>query len=264
MINKNIKWKIILFYILFLLKIYMKNISKLSNIPVFTKADTVLNTPGQFFFQITEDNEIKYGKNNTLNKKKVDEIKTNIQLIFKKIADNLKLDIEKDYSYYKVIINKLEKFSNAPFRFPGLQVINLTKDHIEVFSNISERILICEKSDGVRYLLIHFVNDITLFLGRNLEFYFVELNFKFPKNKHETLGRSEWEIENFLDGELILDRADEEKYVTNENYNLPKNLVYINDKLHASKFVVFDGVIVNGQNIGNLKFRNRIKRINEF
>ena len=250
--------------------------NSIPNIPLFTKADSVLNTPGQFFFQATEENEIKYGKNNTLNKKKVEEIKTNIQLIFKKIGENLKSELEKDHSYYNPIIHKLERFSNSNLKFPGLQVINLTKDHIEIFSKICDRVLMCEKSDGVRYLLIHFVNDIILFLGRNMEFYFVELNFKLPRSKYDNSqtsaqnrNRSEWDIENFLDGELVLDRVDREQEENllrqDSNSNLvPKNLVYINDKLHEIKFLVFDGVVICGANIGHLKFRQRLRKVNEF
>ena len=174
-----------------------------ANIPFFTKAQTVLNTPGQFCFQL-EDDEIKYGKNNVISKKRIDEILDSIKIIFKTISKNLEAFEKYDFTYYSNIQKKLKNFVNSKtLRFPGLQVINLNKNHIEIFTKIPERILICEKSDGVRYLLIHFSNNKFLFLNRNLEFFIADLIGGLPSAGNK--NKQDWEIENLLDGELIVD-----------------------------------------------------------
>ena len=107
----------------------------LLNFPTYTKADTILTNPGQFIFQLLEDDEIKIGKNHQISKKRIEEIIDAIRLIFKTISDNLtKYSAGGDRSYYDTIIKKLKYFvNNKTLKFPGLQVINLTKDHIEIF-----------------------------------------------------------------------------------------------------------------------------------
>jgi hypothetical protein len=232
------------------------------NITSISKPDTILNNPGKFFFQIGEDNEIKTSNLIQINKKSVDAIKTNILLIFKKISENLKLIANVDKDYYGTIISKLERFSNInnfTFRFPGLQVNSLNSQHVEVFSKYPDRLLICEKSDGVRFLLIQFENGKTIFLGRNLEFFIVDLTVTLPKSQGPK--RSDWEIEHFIDGELIIDKSNKDK--TNE-MNIQKNHVLIGDQLHEVNFIVFDAVVLNGQNIGHLKFKRRLYELSLF
>lgn len=51
----------------------MKNIN--INIPTFSKTENVLLTPGQFCFQLNQEDDIKMGKTNIISKKKVEEIK---------------------------------------------------------------------------------------------------------------------------------------------------------------------------------------------
>lgn len=103
----------------------------------FSKLDYVLNNPGQFYFQITEDDGIKYSNNIAIQKKFVDLIKNNIQEVFKHISENLKTCLNINYEYYTSIISKLDRYcsSNNSFKFPGLQVINLNNQHIEFFKN---------------------------------------------------------------------------------------------------------------------------------
>jgi hypothetical protein len=227
----------------------------LHNVSTFTKAETILNNPGKFFFQITEDNEIKMS-NIPIHKKNVELIKTNIQLIFKKISENLRQISFIDPEYYNDVISKLEKYSNTSFsfRFPGLQVKSLGNTQLETVSKFPDRLLICEKSDGVRFLLIQFANDKTLFLGRNMEFFIVDLTVNLPKNTN--YKKNEWDIEHFLDGELIIDKS-------NKN-NIIKNHVLINNILHEVNFIVFDAVVLSGVNIGHLKFKHRLQELSNF
>jgi ATP-dependent DNA ligase len=246
--------------------------NNLPEIPQFIKSETVLHTPGQFIFQLLEDDEIKIGKNHQIGRKRIEEIVDAIRLIFKTISENIqKYSLNIDKPYYESIIRKLRNFVNSKtLRFPGLQVINMSKDHIEVFSKICERILICEKSDGVRYLLIHFSNGNILFVGRNLEFYLIQTVTPLPTSgKHK-----DWEIENFLDGELIVDRvkkSNEEikKLIAQKNESKTTshsllNLIQVGENYFEVKFLIFDAIVVNAENIGHLKFRDRLKRLSEF
>jgi hypothetical protein len=233
----------------------------MNNITSFSKPDTILNCPGKFFFQITEDNEIKFS-NIPMNKKAVDLIKTNIQLIFKQISDKLKEIRHMDPDYYNSVISKLERFSNINFSFgfPGLQVKSLNTKHADLFSKYPDRLLICEKSDGVRFLLIQFENGKTVFLGRNLEFFIVDLTVNLPKS-HSSGKHNEWDIEHFIDGELIIDKLSSEKVPVSGMF---KNVVLINNELHEVNFIAFDAVVLSGQNIGHFKFKRRLAELAQF
>jgi len=207
-------------------------------INIYNKKDSILNTPGQFFFQIKEDGE--YKTNNVhISRKIFDEIKIKIISTFKTISQNLKLMVNRfsagsendKIRYYTDIFNKLDKFVdlsyNRGFNFPGLQVISLTSKQTDIFAQLKKRVLICEKSDGVRYLLIHFANGKSVMLGRSLEFFLVEFTSKLPVNIKNAGPHSanvshinnEWEIVSILDGELILDEVE---YVKNLKQDIRK------------------------------------------
>ncbi len=352
---------------------------KKNGIHVYNKKDSVLNTPGQFFFQIRDDAEYK-SNNVHISRKIFDEIKNKLISVFKTISQNLKLTLNKfsagsendKIKYYTEITNKLDKFvdisNHRGFGFPGLQVISLTSKQTDIFAQMKERVLICEKSDGVRYLLIHFVNGKCVMLGRSLEFFLVDFTTKLPLVKghaNATLPNmnvfpgftgntsSDWEIISILDGELILDEVEysrkvKEEFCTkaeennkgrrvasqpqkqennsdlifgksneenlnsininidsNDNYdnNLNGNckldsnnnsegnncfdqehqkkylekrendylrsltvqqkstMVYINEELFQVKFVVFDAIILEKENIGTLPFHKRLESL---
>lgn len=226
-------------------------------IPNYSKADTILNTPGHFYFQFYEDtNDHKVGNSVNITKKEIEQIKNNIHLTFSEISDNLKKYNKSEYwDYYKNIVNKLERFSHSSqLRFPGLQVISLSQENVELFSKVPEKLLICEKSDGVRYLLIHFKNGKVLFLGRRLEFFIVDLVTNLPKIP---TNKFDWEIINLIDGELILDKS-------TSTPNGKMNFVKINEVLYEVKFIVFDAIMLNQRNIGHLPFVERLRELSEF
>lgn len=186
-------------------------------------------------------------------------------MVFKKIAENLRQFINLDSEYYGTIIDKLINFSQkTPIRFPGLQVINLSKEHIDIFSRFPEKLLICEKSDGVRFILIHFANGNILLVGRDLSFYLIELNIDLPKGVSK---KKEWEIENMLDGELIVDKSDiiiNPDDINFKESNLPRNAVLVNGEVYEVKYLAFDAIVLCEENVGHLKFRKRLQKLTEF
>lgn len=227
----------------------------MSSPPVMRNIDFVLNNPGIFAFQIQEDRTTKMGKNKyRYNNGAINTIQQNIAFTFNSIVEQLEHFRHQSPNYLSQIITKLQRFvHNRRFLFPGLQVINITRSLLDFFSHFPNRFLICEKSDGVRYLMLHFHNGINLFIGRNLEFFQVKLT--------EKLGQSDnfndWRIVHFFDGELVIDDVD-----GNDN-GMRGNEVIIDGQIKRVKFLVFDAIIINDENIGGYPFKTRVEKLNE-
>ena len=219
--------------------------------PTLKNIDAVLNNPGIFAFQIEEDGTFKFGKNKYLfNTSVIQTIKTFILDVFKNIVEQLKYYEHQSPNYLSQIISKLSRFvGNHRFGFPGLQVINISREILNFFSHMANRFLICEKSDGVRYLMLHFANGVNMFIGRNLEFFQV----KFTEKLGQTDNPNNWKIVHFLDGELIVDD------VHGNTYNNNGNEVVIDGSLKKVKFLVFDAIVINEENIGALPFKKRLE-----
>ena len=223
--------------------------------PILKNIDAVLNNPGIFAFQIEDDGTFKFGKNKYLfNSSVIQTIKTFILDVFKNIVEQLKYYEHQSPSYLSQIIAKLSKFvGNHRFNFPGLQVINISREILNFFSHMANRFLICEKSDGVRYLMLHFANGVNMFIGRNLEFFQV----KFTEKLGQTDNPNNWKIVHFLDGELIVDD------VHGNSYNNNGNEVLIGGSLKKVKFLVFDAIVINEENIGALPFKKRLELLSK-
>ena len=264
-----------------------------NDIYIASSKDFILNSPGQFYFSINRNSEYNSNKRLNLNKKEMKKITDNIILVFEQIYKSLKSinncnEEIKELNILIKIIKKLEKFvinSKNTFRFPGLQVVNFTKNMLKPFCLNSDRILICEKSDGIRYLLIVFKNGKYLFFNRRDEFYLIDPVIKIPINTCNSFSKDEWEIEHLLDGELILDNVDcshltydqtlnHLKYFTNliiikgkkedqEHENISKNCININNKLYKMKYIIFDAIVIKRENIGHLNFKNRLEKLNQ-
>ena len=227
----------------------------MSSPPVMRNIDFVLNNPGIFAFQIQEDRTTKMGKNRfRYDNGAINTIQQNIAFTFNSIIEQLEHFRHQSPNYLSQIITKLQRFvHNRRFLFPGLQVINITRSLLNFFSHFPHRFLICEKSDGVRYLMLHFHNGINLFIGRNLEFFQVKLT--------EKLGQSDnfndWRIVHFLDGELVIDDVDD------GDKGMRGNEVIIDGQLKRVKFLVFDAIVINDENVGGYPFKTRIEKLSE-
>ena len=220
------------------------------NLPSFNKIEEILENPGIYMFKV-ENNEEHIQKKLQLSKDSMKNITNSIKKCFQNISDDLE-KMNQNSEYLQQIINKLKKFGRK-FNFPGLQVVNIDREKLQFFSHFPNQFLICEKSDGVRYLLIHFKNGITILLGRNLEFFEVKLTEKFTFNNN--VSYFNWEIIHFLDGELVLDNFDNNEFKGNE--------IILNGEKKKINFLVFDAIVINGENIGALPFFQRLNYLND-
>ncbi len=231
-----------------------------NNISSFKNIEEALENPGAYIFQLN-DNQINFSKNKSIyNTQTINTIKNNIIKCFRTLNEKLFTNSE----YLNHIKNILSSYTqNQNFKFPGLQVINFNREQLEFFSHFPKHFLICEKSDGVRYLLIQFSNGISIMIGRNLKFYQIKLNINFDYKVNENDRSSNaWEIINFFDGELILDDIEIKENKNNIN-EINNNVIYINNTiLKQVKFLIFDAIKIRGEVIGFLPFYMRLNELN--
>ena len=222
------------------------------------KVEEILENPGLFCFRIdNQNNSFVLGKNtHNYGEKEINEIKKNIIGVFQHISEEISKYENDNPEYLGHIVNNLNFGYNnkKKFNFPGLQVINMDRKKLNYFTHWPDRFLLCEKSDGVRYLLIQYKNGICHLIGRNLEFFEIICSEKLPPPYARIQLYSDWSIEYLLDGELVLDDVDE------ENDDKSK-FIKVNGKNKKINFLIFDAVVIKGSNIGFLPFK---KRLNEF
>jgi len=222
------------------------------------KVEEILENPGLFCFRIdNQNNSFVLGKNtHNYGEKEINEIKKNIIGVFQHISEEIAKYENDNPEYLGHIVNNLNFGYNnkKKFNFPGLQVINMDREKLNYFTHWPDRFLLCEKSDGVRYLLIQYKNGICHLIGRNLEFFEIICSEKLPPPYARIQLYSDWSIEYLLDGELVLDDVDE------ENDDKSK-FIKVNGKNKKINFLIFDAVVIKGSNIGFLPFK---KRLNEF
>ena len=222
------------------------------------KVEEILENPGLFCFRIdNQNNSFVLGKNtHNYGEKEINEIKKNIIGVFQHISEEISKYENDNPEYLGHIVNNLNFGYNnkKKFNFPGLQVINMDREKLNYFTHWPDRFLLCEKSDGVRYLLIQYKNGICHLIGRNLEFFEIICSEKLPPPYARIQLYSDWSIEYLLDGELVLDDVDE------ENDDKSK-FIKVNGKNKKINFLIFDAVVIKGSNIGFLPFK---KRLNEF
>lgn len=124
------------------------------------------------------------------------------------------------YECAKVFIHNVWK-SKDMNTFPGCHPVSIERNHLPLLKN---NYVVCEKTDGTRYMMICFVSygkKIALFVNRNMDMYQVSLCV--PRN-------------TILDGELV-------KTYGGELY-----------------YMVFDGNMVNGEDIQQLSYIDRLKK----
>ena len=222
----------------------------------YRKIEDILENPGIFVFKL-ENQKITFPEKKYSSKyenKDVIAIKTNIIRVFQTISENVEKYKDKNPEYLGHIVKNLNsKYNNLNrFNFPGLQVINMDREKLNFFTHYPERFLLCEKSDGVRYLLIQYNNGICHLVARNLEFFEIYISEKLPPSGI----KGDWSIDYLLDGELVLDDVNEEmddktKFIKFKGENKKIN------------FLIFDAVVIKGYNYGFLCFWQRLEEFNK-
>ena len=228
----------------------------MSNNLDFSKSEEILENPGLYCFRIdNKNNSYVLGKNiRNYGEKEIIEIKRNITGVFQYISEEVKKYENCNPEYLGHIYNNLNSGYNhsKKFNFPGLQVINMDREKLNYFTHWPNRFLLCEKSDGVRYLLVQYKNGICHLIGRNLEFFEIVCSEKLPPPFASIKLYNDWNIEYFLDGELVLDDVDE------ENDDKSK-FIKVAGKNKKINFLIFDAVVIKGKNFGYLPFKKRLE-----
>lgn len=150
--------------------------------------------------------------------------------------------------------------------FPGGQPVSFESRHLATLE--TEDYFVCEKSDGVRYLL-YFCRPpsgpAAFLIDRNYVFRYLgplELPGKDLKTPHE---------ETLLDGELLIDTYEEEpKAEDNQKeediYELDNDNQSVKEEKKKSKtkimsFMIFDCLLVNGNNVMWESLQSRLRHV---
>ena len=118
----------------------------------------------------------------------------------------------------------------APPIFPGPQPTSIARRHLPLLKQ--NEYFVCEKTDGTRYGLICFMFDgkkMCIMVNRALDMYLIPLNM--PRSAYKG---------TFLDGELV---------TTDPS---------------IWNFVVYDGVVISGENISSLNLKQRLDICSKF
>ena len=222
----------------------------------FKNIEEILENPGTLIFRLENQNIIFPEKRKTFkyDNRDANNIKSNIIEVFQTISQNIEKFQEQNPEYLGHIMKNLNSrySNNTKFNFPGLQVINMDREKLNFFTHYPERFLLCEKSDGVRYLLIQYNNGICHLVARNLEFFEIYISEKLPS----TQLKGEWRIDYLLDGELVLDDV-------NEEFDDKSKFIKFNGKYKKINFLIFDAVVIKGYNFGYLPFWRRLDEFNK-
>ena len=138
-----------------------------------------------------------------------------------------RLSVNRDEPLYTYAIGFMEHHWGTKGIFPGSQPVSIEFRHFDILR--SQPYLVCEKTDGVRCMLLAFMFEnkkICVLLNRALDMYMCPLNFR--KSVYEGAG-------TILEGELYEDEV----------------------------FMVYDALVVCGQIIGQHDFLTRLKHIEE-
>lgn len=155
-----------------------------------------------------------------------EKIKMNLTNLFKETGENL---LKSQCRMTEEMVGQISKRfdSVSPKNFPGAQPISMSRSHLTE-TMAASKFLCCEKTDGVRFLCV-ITQSKSLLIDRNYNIFEVEM-------EKLNLDGCQSEMIHVFDGELIKDKGED-----------------------FIKFFIFDVLVVNGWNIMNLTFENRLK-----
>lgn len=175
------------------------------------------------------------------------------------------------YRLWSELLNRPTK----TLQFPGSQPVSFTRPHLQVLER--EDYYVCEKSDGVRYLLYYtapYQTGTAFLIDRNFQCQEIP-GLTLPTRKAGVIHE-----ETLLDGELIYEKIREPEESTEEakervgdeelasKDDLRSNTLETLDDTRARTtgqpsfrfvFLVFDALLINGQNVMGRSLPDRLK-----
>jgi ATP-dependent DNA ligase len=132
-------------------------------------------------------------------------------------------------------IDKLVELSNDRKSFPGTHVVSLERDHFQTLQDNTEDYWVCDKSDGVRYLMCISANRMVYLINRRYDIRSTNVAFE----SRAVLGAEALHISrSVLDGELVWDT-----------------------KKKAFVFMLFDVLVIRGKSVGGMHLPERLSFI---
>lgn len=131
--------------------------------------------------------------------------------------------------------------------FPGSQPVSFARSHL-YGELLHDHYYVCEKSDGVRYLLYFtapFDKHTAYLIDRNFKVREVE-NFAIPNRDHRSLH-----TDTLLDGELVVISKKEGEDSSDKDQKKQ-------DAEVRFEFLIFDCLMVNGQSVVNKDLQSRL------
>lgn len=129
-------------------------------------------------------------------------------------------------------ITKLVELSNDRKSFPGTHVVSLERDHFQTLKENKEDYWVCDKSDGVRYLMCISENRRVYLINRKYDIRSSNVAFE----SRAVLGANAVHISrSVLDGEMVWDT-----------------------KKKAFVFMIFDVLVIRGQRVGGMHLPERV------
>ena len=126
-----------------------------------------------------------------------------------------------------------ENYDGSRFVFPGAHPVSLTREMLQQ-TLCRQRYYVCEKSDGVRYLLM---------ADRDGDTYLVDRKCQFTKVDVQLQHRGERHRNTLLDGELISERSDDTEGEI------------------STAFIMYDSLSIKGNSVVSLPLPDRLAAI---
>jgi ATP-dependent DNA ligase len=152
--------------------------------------------------------------------------------------NNVGYIVSKESERYKELqeeITKLVELSNDRKSFPGTHVVSLERDHFQTLLDNKEDYWVCDKSDGVRYLMCISATRRVYLINRRYDIRSTNVAFE----SRAVMGADALHISrSVLDGELVWDT-----------------------KKKAFVFLLFDVLVIRGRSVGGMHLPERLSFI---
>ncbi|KAI9205521.1 mRNA capping enzyme, catalytic domain-containing protein [Polychytrium aggregatum] len=155
------------------------------------------------------------------------------------VHELLHTGIKVDHAYQEQLRAKVKELLSWKYEgFAGSQPVSFQLQHLSNLEN--EDYFVCEKSDGVRYMMILVVTQkgpAGFLIDRMNNFFYLPMHFPLSKLKQKSSQNTQFHNDTLMDGELVIDVQGDKK---------------------IKRFLVFDLMAVNGVSIVQRSFSTRL------